>query len=155
MVVRYKKSTQLKQRKVILIMSKKEIILVQNQSTSLRVFLKHLKREKFLVRIASNLANLIELAKEKAPDILIISAKMIPSEIQSFLSYLRGIIPNGKLIVTHVENHEISAEIMNFFPSAETFRSQIIFALPKELTELLKEEKGFRVTRFLRRGVFA
>ncbi len=136
-------------------MSKKEIILVQNQSSSLRVFLKHLKREKFLVRIASNLANLIELVKERAPDILILSAKMIPTEVTSFLSYLRGIIPNGKLIVTHVENHEMSAEIANFFPSAETFRSQIIFALPKELTELLKEEKGFRVTRFLRRGVFA
>lgn len=126
-------------------MHKKEIILVQNQSSSLRVFLKHLKRKKFSVRIASNLRNLIELAKEKKPDILILSAKMIPEELKSFLSYLKSLIPNGELIVTHVENFELSYAIYNVFPNAKTFRSQIKFALPKELVELLKEKEGLRV----------
>ena len=132
-------------------MGKKEIILVQNQSSSLRVFLKHLKRERFSVRIASNLANLIELAKEKAPDILILSAKMIPRELKTFLSYLKKVIPHGKLIVTHVENYEVSSEIFSIFPNAETFRSQIKFALPKELSDLLKENYRFSVTNLLRR----
>lgn len=134
-------------------MGKKEIILVQNQSSSLRVFLKHLKREKFSVRIASNLANLIELAKERTPDILILSAKMIPRELQTFLSYLKKIIPNGKLIVTHVENYEVSSEIFSIFPNAETFRSQIRFALPKELSDLLKDDYRFSVANLLRRPV--
>lgn len=130
-------------------MGKKEIILVQNQSSSLRVFLKHLKREKFSVRIAANLANLVELAKEKAPDILILSAKMIPSEVDSFLSYLRSLVPNGDLIVTHVENYEISTEISQAFPNARTFRSQIKFALPKELSDLLRDNRRFNVGTLL------
>ena len=134
-------------------MGKKEIILVQNQSSSLRVFLKHLKRERYSVRIASNLANLIELAKEKTPDILILSAKMVPKEVTSFFKYLKKIVPNGKLIVTHVENYAISSAIFEIFPNAETFRSQIKYALPKELTNLLKGDRLFSVTGIFRKRI--
>ncbi len=130
-------------------MSKQEIILVQNQSSSLRVFLKHLKREKFSVRIAASLANLVELAKEKAPDILILSAKMIPGEADSFLSYLKSLVPHGNLIVTHVENQELSTEISQAFPNAKTFRSQIKFALPKELSDLLQDSRRFKIGSLL------
>ena len=117
---------------------KKEIVIGQNQSNSLRTLIQYFSNDQFEIRIAPNFDAVVRLESEKQSDFLILSAKLLPKEITPTLSRLTALSPQSQLILTHTDDLLIKKQLSGLFPSIQMFDSHLEDEIPAEMIELFE-----------------
>ena len=120
---------------------KKEIIIGQNQSNSLKTLLRYFSGERYSVRIAANFDAVVKLEQEKPSDLLIFSAELLPEAVTPSLTNLRKLIPESQIILTHTDSLIIKKQLGGLLPSIHLFDSHVDDELPADMVNLIEAKK--------------
>ncbi len=133
---------------------KKEIIIGQNQSNSLKTLIRYFAGERYSVRIAANFEAVVKLQQEKSSDLLIFSAELLPQEVTPTLTSLLNLAPESKIILTHTDNLAVKKQLGGLLPTLHMFDSHIQNQLPAEMVNVIEAKKkrptlGNLITNYL------